>query len=79
MFFASTGWYIGWVRNPASSSLSLISADPTEPLTQVIQGPEYSYAVKLLALQTVNRSSVSPEKKSGVALAAYTEAWRAAT
>jgi HEAT repeat protein len=79
VFFAAVGWYNDWVKNQARSSLPKIMDDPSEPLTSVIKSSTYSYEAKALALQTAENADISGEKKGAIALAAFAEAWRAAT
>jgi hypothetical protein len=79
VFFAAAGWYNDWVRNQARSSLPKIMDDPSEPLTAVIRSSTYSYEAKTLALQTAENADIPGEKKGAIALAAFSEAWRAAT
>lgn len=79
VFFASTGWYSDRIKQQAGASLSVILADPSEPLSTVIRGSGYPYAAKLLALRTIEASNVSNESKAATALTAFTEGWRAST
>jgi hypothetical protein len=79
VFFAAAGWYNDWVKNQARSSLPKIMDDPSEPLTLVMGSPSYSYEAKALALQTAENADIPGEKKGAIALAAYSDAWRAAT
>jgi hypothetical protein len=79
VYFASTGWYSDRIKNQAKKSLALISEDPTEYMTQVIQSGGYNYQTKLVALQSVEDSGVSNVSKAGVAVTALSEGHRAAT
>jgi hypothetical protein len=79
VYFASTGWYSDRIKSQAVKTLAVISSDPTEPMTQVIRGSGYDYPTKLVALQTEEASGASNQSKAAVALAAYTEGWRAST
>jgi hypothetical protein len=77
VYFASTGWYSDRIKDQALKSLAIISADPTEPMTQIIQGGGYNYETKLQALQTIESSGVPNSSKAGGAVAALSEGWRA--
>jgi hypothetical protein len=79
VFLASAGWYSERVKNQASVSLSRILEDPSEQLSFVIRSSAYPYDVKYLALRTAERSGISNESKSAIALAAYSEGWRGST
>jgi HEAT repeat protein len=79
VYIASVGWYSETVKRQAETSLPKISEDPIEPLTELIQSPSYSYAIKYEALRKIENSSVSNDVKSDFAVTAYTEAWRAST
>jgi hypothetical protein len=80
VYFASTGWYSDRIKSQAVKSLSVISADPAEPMTRIIQNSGYTYEIKLRALQTIESSAGAPDtSKAGVALAALSEGWRAST
>jgi hypothetical protein len=79
VYFASTGWYSDRIKNQAQKSLALISADPTEPMTEVIRGSGYNYEAKLQALQTTESSGAPDASKGGVAVAALAEGWRASS
>jgi hypothetical protein len=79
VYFASTGWYSDRIKSQALRSLPIISADPAPPMIQIIQSSGYAYAIKLAALQNIESSSVSNQSKASVAIAAYTEGWRAST
>jgi hypothetical protein len=77
VFFAAAGWYSDRIKSQAMRSLPVIMEDPSRPLSEVIQGPGYPYAAKLLALQIVEAAEIASPSKANVALAAYTEGWRA--
>ncbi|MDR0876687.1 MAG: hypothetical protein LBN21_01435 [Treponema sp.] len=79
VYFAATGWYSDRIKSQAVKSLAVISQDPSEPMTQIIRSPGYDYPTKFAALQTEEASGASNQAKAGVALAAYTEGWRAST
>ncbi|MDR1239891.1 MAG: hypothetical protein LBK27_07240 [Treponema sp.] len=79
VYFASVGWYSDRIKSQAGKSLVLISADPTEYMTQIIQSGGYAYTVKLTALQSMEASTASEDSKSAVALAALSEGHRAST
>jgi hypothetical protein len=79
VFFASIGWYSDRIKDTAKKSLTVILADPTEPLTEVIHSPAYDYQAKFDALRTMEASNSSTEVKVSFALAAYAEGWLAAT
>jgi hypothetical protein len=79
VFFVSTGWYMGAIKNQATAALPNITDDPTDFLLEVIRGPGYTYDVKNTALNTSEVSSSPNEKKASVAAAALTEAWRVST
>jgi hypothetical protein len=75
VFFASTGWYSARIKNQASISLTRMTDDPTEVLIEVIQDPSNTVNIKHLALRAEERSTVSGESKSKVAVAALAEGW----
>lgn len=77
VFIASTAWYSRRVKEQASATLPFIMDDPSEPLTAIIQSEGYD--LKLLALEKEDQSKAPSEAKSGVALVALGEGWRAAT
>jgi HEAT repeat protein len=79
VFLASAGWYTERARSRAAAALPRILDDPSEPLTELIRSPGTSYPVKYLALQAIENSQVSGDKKAAVAVAAYAEGWRSAT
>jgi hypothetical protein len=79
VFFVSTGWYMGTIKEQASAALPNIMDDPTDFLIEVIRGAGYSYDVKNTALNTSEASSSPNEKKAAVAAAALTESWRIPT
>jgi cellobiose-specific phosphotransferase system component IIA len=79
VYFASVGWYSDRIKSQARKSLPLILADPTEPMTQVIQSSGSDYQTKLAALQTIEDSGVANSAKAGVAVAALAEGHRAST
>jgi HEAT repeat protein len=79
VYFASTGWYSERIKNQALKSLAIISADPTEPMLQVIRSSGYTYDIKLLALQTIEASGTPNSSKAGGAVTALAEGWRAST
>jgi hypothetical protein len=79
VYFASVGWYSDRIKSQARRSLPLILAEPTEPLTQVIQSGGYNYQTKLTALQSIEDSGVSNSAKAGVAVTALSEGHRAST
>ena len=75
VYFASKGWYNERVKSQAIRSLQVISADPTEPMINLIKSAAYDYETKFAALQAINAADVSKESKSRTALAAFTEGW----
>lgn len=79
VFFAANAWYSEMVKNRAKAALPQILEDPSEPLTSIIQGSSYSYREKNLALQSIEQSWVSNDKKSAVAVAALTISWRSSS
>jgi hypothetical protein len=79
VYFASTGWYSDRIKDQALKSLAIISADPADPMTQIIRSGGYNYEVKLQALQTVESSGTPNNSKAGVAVAALAEGWRSST
>jgi HEAT repeat protein len=79
VFLAYTGWYAERIKNQASIALPNITADPTEPLLEILRSPAYTTELKELALITSERSQSSEENKSRVAVAALTEAWNIPT
>ncbi|MDR1277591.1 MAG: hypothetical protein LBK02_02450, partial [Treponema sp.] len=79
VYFASIGWYSDRIKAQALKSLPIISADPKEPMTQVIQSGGYNYATKLAALQAIENSGISSPAKAEVAVTALSEGWRAST
>jgi HEAT repeat protein len=79
VYFASVGWYSDRIRGQARKSLALISDDPTEYMTGIIQSSGYPYTVKLTALQSMEASGAAETAKVGVAVAALSEGHRAST
>jgi hypothetical protein len=79
VYFAATGWYSDRIKNQALKSLAVISADPTEPMLQIIRNSGYNYEIKLRALQTIESSETPNASKAGGAVAALSEGWRAST
>lgn len=79
VYIASIGWYSETVKRQAKTSFPKILEDPTEPLTELMQSPSYSYSIKYEALREIEKSSVSNEAKSNFAVISYREAWRAST
>ncbi|GHU84753.1 hypothetical protein FACS189473_2760 [Spirochaetia bacterium] len=79
VFFASRGWYSDRTRSLARETLPNIAADPSESLISVIKNPGYTYEERYTALQVVEASSVSEEKKAAAAVTGLSEGWRAAT
>ncbi|MDR2258541.1 MAG: hypothetical protein LBE14_05270 [Treponema sp.] len=79
VYFASTGWYSDRIKSQALKSLAIISADPTEPMVQIIRSGGYTYEIKLGALQTIESSGAANASKAGGAVAALSEGWRAST
>lgn len=75
-FYASQGWYTRRIKDRATESLSIISSDPTEPITAILGGANSSYETKLVALQVQSASSAPTENKSKVALLALSEGLR---
>jgi hypothetical protein len=76
VYFASIGWYTDYTKSQARESLKIISADPTGPMSDVINGIRYDNRTKLAALQAIGASDVSKEEKSAVALTAFQAGWR---
>jgi hypothetical protein len=79
VYFASVGWYSDRIKSQAQKSLTLISEDPTEFMTQIIKSSGYTYDVKETALQNIEGSGVPNSSKAGVAVAALSEGWRSST
>ncbi|MDR3171774.1 MAG: hypothetical protein LBU17_09140 [Treponema sp.] len=79
VFFAANAWYKLRVRNQAAESYPKILEDPAEPLTAVIQDPEYPYDMKYLALRTIDGSEIEDASKAAVAVSALAEGWRGST
>jgi hypothetical protein len=79
VYFASVGWYSDRIKNQALKSLPIISPDPTQPMLEIIRSSGYNYATKLGALESIEKSTVSNDSKSSVAVAALSEGWRAST
>jgi hypothetical protein len=79
VYIASIGWYSETVKRQAKESLPKILEDPTEPLTELVQSPSYSYTNKYEALRDIENASISNKAKSDFAVLSYREAWRAST
>jgi tetratricopeptide (TPR) repeat protein len=77
VFFAASAWYSRRVKDQAIATLPYIVDDPSEAISAIIKSGNYD--IKLLGLQKENESKASPTAKSGVALLALSEAWKAAT
>jgi cellobiose-specific phosphotransferase system component IIA len=79
VYFAATGWYSERIKSQAQKTLAVISADPTDYMTQIITSSGYAYTVKLAALQSMEASGAAESAKAAVALAALSEGHRAST
>jgi hypothetical protein len=79
VYFASTGWYSERIKSQAIKSLAVISSDPEPFMSEIVKGSGYDYRTKFAALQTIESSSASNDKKTLVAGAALVEAWRVST
>jgi hypothetical protein len=79
VYLASKGWYNERVKTQAARSLQVISADPTDPMINVIQGAGYNFETKFGALQAVNSADVSNDSKARTAAAALAEGWSASS
>ncbi|AEF85118.1 hypothetical protein TREPR_0488 [Treponema primitia ZAS-2] len=79
VFFMATGGYPDSVKQLAKATLPVILEDPSAPLTEVIRSASYPYSIKFLALQTEEEANIGSQPKAGVAVAALSEGWRAAT
>ncbi|MDR1216557.1 MAG: hypothetical protein LBK25_07745 [Treponema sp.] len=76
VFFAANGWYSNWVRKAASDALPQLQDDPSDQLITVITDPAYTYEQKLLALQTLEKSSTADANKANAAATALAQGWR---
>ncbi|MDR0644210.1 MAG: hypothetical protein LBG05_04745 [Treponema sp.] len=76
VFFAANGWYSSRVRKLASDTLPQLQDDPTDQLITAITDPAYTYEQKLLALQTLEKSSTSDANKAKAASTALAQGWR---
>jgi hypothetical protein len=75
VFFAANGWYREWVRKEANNTLSQIQEDGTDQLVSALQDPAYDYGQKLLALQTIEKSSAADDAKAEAAVAGLKQGW----
>jgi hypothetical protein len=75
VFFAANGWYQSWVKKEANNSLSQIQEDGTDQLVSALQDPAYNYDQKLLALQTIEKSSAADDAKAKAAVAGLNQGW----
>jgi hypothetical protein len=76
VFFAANGWYSNWVKKSASDALPQLQDDPADQLITVITDPAYTYEQKLLALQTIEKSSTEDANKANAASIALAQGWR---
>jgi hypothetical protein len=76
VFFAANGWYSNWVKKSAGEALPQLQNDPAEQLITVITDPAYTYEQKLLALQTLEKSSTEDANKANAASIALAQGWR---
>ncbi|MDR2403764.1 MAG: hypothetical protein LBD78_07005 [Spirochaetaceae bacterium] len=76
---ADSAWYSERIKTRAKVAYPRILEDPSEPLTGVLQSPAYPYAIKYMALQAIENTNISEDKKAAFALIAFGEAWRAST
>jgi hypothetical protein len=79
VYFAAKGWYSDRIKSQALKSLEIISSDPTSFMIDITKSSGYAYAIKYAALQNIEASNVSTDKKASVAVAALVEGWRAST
>jgi HEAT repeat protein len=79
VYFASQGWYSERVKRQARLSLEKIPSDISDSLITVIKSPGYSYDDKLNALNNIDASSATKEKKAEAASAGLSEGWRSST
>jgi len=79
VFLASVGWYPQRIKNQAAKSLPFIAKDPSPFMLNLLKsGANYENSVKLIALQTIEKSStVNAKSKAEVAVAALAEGHRA--
>jgi hypothetical protein len=79
VFLASVGWYPQRIRNQAAKSLPFIAKDPSPYMLNLLKsGANYENSVKLIALQTIEKTTtVTAASKAEVAVAALAEGHRA--
>jgi len=79
VFLASVGWYPQRIKNQAAKSLPFIAKDPSPYMLNLLKsGANYENSVKLIALQTIEKTNtVSSSSKVEVAVAALAEGHRA--
>jgi hypothetical protein len=79
VFLASVGWYPQRIRNQATKSLPFIAKDPSPFMLNLLRsGANYENSVKLIALQTIEKTTtVNTNSKAEVAVAALAEGHRA--
>jgi len=78
VFLASVGWYPQRIKNQATKSLPFIAKDPSPFMLNLLKsGANYDNPTKLIALQTIEKTTVSPKNKAEVAVAALAEGHRA--
>jgi len=76
VFHASQGWYSRRIKDRAAQALLVISDDPTEPILDILTGPDSSFKVKLTALEVENASSAPVDNKNRTAVLALNEGLR---
>ena len=79
VFLASVGWYPQRIKTQAAKSLPFIAKDPSPFMLNLIKSPKYEYPIKLVALQTIEKTNVDNRNKSEIAVAALDEGHKAAT
>jgi len=79
VYFASIGYYGDWVKEQAVKTLQVLSSDPTAFLTSVITDLSYTIRDKYVALQSMEASGASNDKKAQVAVTSISESFRLTT
>jgi len=79
VFLASVGWYPKRIKDQAVKSLPFIAKDPSPFMLNLLKsGATYDNATKLIALQTIEKTTtVDAKSKAEVAVAALAEGHRA--
>jgi len=78
VFLASVGWYPKRIKDQAVKSLPFIAKDPSPFILDLLNsGAKYDNATKLIALQTIEKTTtVDTKSKAEVAVAALAEGHR---